>query len=67
MLTAFTFFVAEVRKEVETLLKNDFEDFSTLTSGLQVKKKGKKIFIITLIFIILAACAFLAYKNFIAN
>lgn len=47
--------------------KNDFEDFSTLTSGLQVKKKGKKIFIITLIFIILAACAYLAYKNFIAN
>lgn len=28
LLTAFTFFVAEVRKEVERLLKNEFEDFT---------------------------------------
>lgn len=47
--------------------KNDFEDFSTLTRSLSVKKSRKNIVIIMLIILILIVSGVLVYTKFIAK
>ena len=51
--------------EYENHTKNDFEDFSTLTKELSKSNIRKKALIITLIIIVVFACAYLILKNFI--